>query len=491
MLHAAQVRASTFCVVAILSLASPWSTASDREWLAGDHHIHSEFSVGYVSDPADPAAPPRAVPGGDGRYSIQRNAEEARRHGLHWMVSTDHGGPGHSRISHDHIHPAVEAARREVPQVLHFFGMEFDTPAGEHSSLIIPQGPGERRQLQELEAGFARKDVHPLQRSRDTEAFMLTALDAMRAQPRPPLLIANHPSRTVKTEEGIGRYAPHEFRAWNDRAPEVAIGMEGAPGHQAASVRRSGAVRQTGQRGGYDRVPTRGGFDPMTALLGGVWDSLLAEGRHWWVTATSDSHQHWREGGADFWPGEYSKTWVLARPEADDIFEGLRAGRVFVSTGDLVTGVELQASVGGGPAQSLSLGTTLGVPQGATVTLTLRVRDPQMPNHHGDRPEVQRLDAIVGRVTGRATDADQMRHAGVSVAQRFDATQWQRDGEWIRVQLALGPVDTPQYLRWRGTSTSELEPSPDPAGEDPWTDLWFYTNPVFIVPAAAAAHSPG
>ena len=38
----------------------------------------------------------------------------------------------------------------------------------------------------------------------------------------------------------------------------------------------------------------------------------------------------------------------------------------------------------------------------------------------------------------------------------------------------------PIYLRVRGTSTEEREPTPDPEGEDPWSDLWFYANPIFI-----------
>ena len=56
-----------------------------------------------------------------------------------------------------------------------------------------------------------------------------------------------------------------------------------------------------------------GGFDQMTARLGGFWDSMLGERRRWWITANSDSHIHWTDGGADFWPGEYSKTYVLAK----------------------------------------------------------------------------------------------------------------------------------------------------------------------------------
>jgi hypothetical protein len=36
------------------------------------------------------------------------------------------------------------------------------------------------------------------------------------------------------------------------------------------------------------------------------------------------------------------------------------------------------------------------------------------------------------------------------------------------------------YLRVRGTNGRELEPEPDPRGEDPWADLWFYSNPIFV-----------
>ena len=70
----------------------------------------------------------------------------------------------------------------------------------------------------------------------------------------------------------------------------------------------------------------------MTARLGGFWDSMLGEGRRWWITANSDSHIHWTKDGGDFWPGEYSKTYVWATPSHDSILQGIREGRVFVTT---------------------------------------------------------------------------------------------------------------------------------------------------------------
>ncbi len=82
---------------------------------------------------------------------------------------------------------------------------------------------------------------------------------------------------------------------------------------------------------------TYGGFDWMTATLGGLWDSLLGDGRRWWITANSDSHSYFndlqdvdrqnyntlgyvteadryfsRPTYGDFRPGEYSRTYVIA-----------------------------------------------------------------------------------------------------------------------------------------------------------------------------------
>ena len=64
---------------------------SSRQWLAGDHHIHTRFSVGWDRE-TDPPAP---VVGGDAIYPIPMNAVMARYYGLAWMVTTDHGGPLH------------------------------------------------------------------------------------------------------------------------------------------------------------------------------------------------------------------------------------------------------------------------------------------------------------------------------------------------------------------------------------------------------------
>ena len=59
--------------------------AADREWLAGDSHIHSHWSVGYDHR----TSPPTPVKGRDAMYSTPRNAAMARQ--LRPALDGDHG----------------------------------------------------------------------------------------------------------------------------------------------------------------------------------------------------------------------------------------------------------------------------------------------------------------------------------------------------------------------------------------------------------------
>jgi hypothetical protein len=457
-----------------------------RSWLAGDHHIHSEFSADYVPDPARPSTPPLPLLGKDGRYSITKNAQMARSFGLRWMVATDHGGPLHSKLNYKQAYPALLESRRAVPEVLQLYGMEFDTPAGDHSSLIIPHSAGEREQLHDIEARFSQREAFPLDPARNTEPRMIEALRHMRAHGTPPVLIANHPSRSAETVGGYGKYTPQEFRNWNDTAPNVAVGMEGAPGHQAGALKPDGSIDPSGMRGGYKKSPTLGGFDQMTARLGGFWDSMLGEGRRWWITATSDSHENWRDGGNDFWPGEYSKTYVHARADKADILDAMRNGRVFVTTGDLVSELDVTArALKARSGRIVRTGDSLRIPPGTDVEITIRLRDPAAANASGRAAEVRRVDLIVGQVSGPVADRSADSNPTTKVLHRFAASDWRRDGEFLMMTHVLRNVAGPHYLRVRGTSTAELEPLPDPAGEDPWSDLWFYSNPIFIETGSA------
>lgn len=453
-----------------------------RRWIAGDHHVHSRFSAKYAPDAVSAEAPPKPELGGDGNNTIIRNAQMGRSFGLSWMVSTDHGGPLHARLNAEQAYPELLEARAASPDLILFYGMEFDTPGAEHSSLIIPRSDHERDDLFRLESRYGRREPWPADPARDAESLMIAALREMGTMSPRPVVVINHPSRSATGLGVYGEVRPAQLRDWSEIEPRVVIGMEGAPGHQADGMFADGKPDPAGSRGIYRRFPTMGGFDQMTARIGGVWDSMLGEGRRWWITATSDSHRNIAEGGDDFWPGQYAKTYVLARSEPDDILDALREGRVFVTTGDLVSELDVTLSVDGRSAGS---GGEIRTDSNDEVLVTLRLRNPAGPNAGRLSPRVDHIDLIVGEVTGRQADRDLDRNASTRVERRFTSADWKMDGEILTASYRLPASAVPRYVRVRGTNGSETEPAIDTPGENPWSDLWFYSNPVFLAVSPA------
>jgi hypothetical protein len=443
----------------------------EERWLAGDHHMHSRYSVGY-----DEENLPAYTIGGDAPYPIPMNALMAHHHGLDWTVATDHGGPNHSKINFEIAYPELQLSRSAVPEVIQFFGLEMNTPAADHSSIIVPYTSEESSVLRDLESRFDRyeKWTEEERRERDQEDKMIEALRAMDRLADKPVVFAHHPSRDAP---GLGEFVnvePRELRNWNDAAPDVAVGMEGAPGHQAGPLSINAAPR-----GWYFDYPTMGGFDQMTAQLGGVWDAMLGEGRRWWITANSDSHWNYTDGGVAFWPGQYSKTYVLAKKDHASILESLRRGRIFVTTGDLISELSIDVTDVKGESVSAQVGGALTLSTPGEVAIRIRARDPHGTNHNGDSPGIARIDLIVGDVTGPSEDRSLNTNESTKVVKRFSASDWQRDGEILEMNHTIS-VSVPVYIRVRGTNTNELEPIVDPPDENPWQDLWFYSNPVFV-----------
>ena len=461
------------CALAALALAAP---AAEREWLAGDSHVHSHWSTGYDHR----TSPPTPIKGRDALYSTPRNAAMARRFGLRWMVTTDHGGPNHAEVNLLQAHRELTLSRELVPEVLQFYGMELNMPGMDHHTLIVPRADDEASVLHEIESRFdAQEDwALPPDPRRRSAALRREALAHMQALDRLPVLFANHPSRSARGIGGYGLDEPWEMRENNDLAPDVYRGMEGAPGHQAATLEDENEHR------GYYSNPgahTLGGFDQMTAVVGGLWDALLGEGRRFWIVATSDSHFHYTEpvrAGADFWPGEFHKTWVEAHPTYADVLDGLRQGRVFAVAGDLVTELDVRLTGPGG--REAGPGGALRVARGAQVAAAVRFRDPETPNAAGENPAVRRVDVIVGEVRGPLSDPAVDRNPTTRVLARFPRAALARDGDRYAFEAPLPAVDRDLYVRVRGTSTDDLEPRMDRPGENPWHDLWFYSNPIFV-----------
>ena len=283
----------------------------------------------------------------------------------------------------------------------------------------------------------------------------------------------NHPDKSFHVHAHIerqGGFVPGQNRGWNIEhirdmntlAPEVSIGMESQPGHQAQSNRGSyTGGRPTagfwtyGGTGAYAAAEvSKPGFDfagnpidPATTPecqepgvncsssiernvlsrpgVRTMWDALLSEGRRFWFFGSSDWHSRGSfgpldfESDNDFWPGEYQDNFTYIvdnNPDdpAQDVVDGLRSGNVFVVMGQLIDAMSFEACSQG---KCATMGETLKVKNGAPVRVTLTVRDPKGESNSPytfdnpaltqigieqplNQPELAHVELIRGAVTG-------------------------------------------------------------------------------------------
>jgi hypothetical protein len=324
-----------------------------------------------------------------------------------------------------------------------------------------------------------------------------------------------HPERKGRANPayvGTGSYGydVNDFRDFNDAAPDVAIGFESFPGHQ----------KEPG-RGGYGSNAidggTFGGVGAYAAKVGGLWDAMLGEGRHFWLFASSDFHAT----DGDFWPGEYQKTYthVADRRSPQAIVDGLRSGNSFVVSGDLINALDFQVEQGG---RSATMGQTLrtspfsfrdrgrhGLPwlfsyvlwrigYEEPVTVTIRFKSPET-NFNGDMPVVDHVDLIAGRTGDRALPGTaaylDATNPTTTVLKSFTRYDWRTDHRGWHVIEYRVKADHDMYFRLRGTNvvprrdTLEIDEYGNPLADSlvgpntadkAWADLWFYSNPIFV-----------
>ncbi|UUU25735.1 PHP domain-containing protein [Streptomyces sp. DSM 40750] len=482
-------------------------------WLAGDHHIHTQYS-------------------NDGKYRVVDQVRQGAKHGMDWMVITDHGNATHAKIGVEKVNPDIKEARTAYQDTLVFQGLEWNIPAAEHGTVFVHPGKNEVAVLKQFETDYdgsvkGASDSTPANEALAVAGLNFLAEQVRRRKVKDALMLANHPARR-------GVDSPHEIRGWRDAtgaSHRIAVGFEGAPGHQAAGL--PAPLGMARARGIYDNNPsansfagyplesyrTWGGFDWMTATVGGLWDSLLAEGKPWWITANSDSHQVYGDtavrggpdsdyaangrhtdpvyGGkiditqGDYWPGQYSRTHVGADGFSyAAVMDGIRAGRVWVDHGQIVSGLDVRLS---GGSRWATLGGALHVKKGTKVTLTVDVALADGPNWAGFVPKLARVDVIQGDVTGTPADKDTFTAPTAKVVKSYEVN---KSTGTVRLTYELGKVDRPLYVRLRGSDGNRSAVGPmgaavDPAGPaidvvgdaDPWRDLWFYSNPVWVLPA--------
>ncbi|MFB9467419.1 PHP domain-containing protein [Streptomyces cinereospinus] len=480
-------------------------------WLAGDHHIHTQYSS-------------------DGKYRVVDQVRQGAKHGMDWLVITDHGSTTHAKIGVEKVNPDIQQARAAYEDTLVFQGLEWNIPAAEHGTVFVHPGQNEVSVLKQFETDYdgsvkGASDSTPANEALAVAGLAFLGEQVRRRKVKDALMLANHPARR-------GVDSPHEIRAWRDATPadhQIAVGFEGAPGHQAAGLPAPLGMGRA--RGIYDNNPgansfagyppesyrTWGGFDWMTSTVGGLWDSLLAEGKPWWITANSDSHQVYADtaarGGGDFaangryddpvygggidvtqgdyWPGYYSRTHVGADGFSyAAVMDGIRAGRIWVDHGQLISGLDVRVS---GGSRWATLGGALHVRRGTKVTLTADVALAGGPNWAGFVPTLARVDVIQGDVTGEVVDKDTFTAPTAKVVKSYEVN---KSAGTVRLTYDLGTVDRPVYVRLRGTdgrrgAVGAMGAAVDPAGPaldvvgdaDPWLDLWFYSNPVWVLPS--------
>ena len=317
-------------------------------------------------------------------------------------------------------------------------------------------------------------------------------------------MIPTHPERQNK-------YSIADFRNMNNIAPDVCFGFDSQPGHHKGS-----------NRGGYSvssfeattTGATWGGTGAMAARIGGLWDALLSEGRDWWLSANSDFHNI--SGG--FFPGEYQRTYTYVDKanDAKALIAGLRSGNSWIVTGDLIDSLNFTI-------EDNAMGSHFELPNESEATIRIIVRDPDTNNfnRYSDytNPTLDHIDLIAGEVTNKIDPSDTRYNdpnvSTTKVIARFDAlggvidgngvisTAWNELGNGIKEITHKVTIDRPMYFRLRGTNHGLNEegetdengnPTVDVFGENTakkaFSDLWFYSNPIFINVANATSVKP-
>ncbi len=482
--------AVTCTAVAAAAVVPMVASAMDSgRYVAGDFHTHT-----YLTD------------GSKTQLDVVHHAFDD--FGLDWMANSEHGGTSKRDAFGNPITttwrwitintqswPLVRDLREIYADKMLVQGVEWNVPTHEHASVGIVAN--EPTAVSDFEYLFdaSDKDTSRVGMSKDntSHAGAVNGVAWLQANyPTSSYMLLNHPSRRQA-------YNIAALRDLNNAGPDVAFGFEGMPGHQ----------KEPG-RGGYDnnitypgnstvdpaataRARTYGGADFMSAEVGGVWDALLGEGRHWWTFVNSDFHNT----DGDFWPGEYAKSHTLVNGEGyESLVDGLRSGNSFSVHGDLIDELRFTANASGDTAE---MGSELDVKKGKTVRVAVRFHVPAA-NNNGDAPKVDHIDLVRGNVTGKATpgtaEYNNDKNPSAKVTARFSSDEWKArnaKGSWYTVVYTIKP-SSDCYLRLRGTNLGIGVPNETDAVGNPlvddsvgpndaqkaYDDLWFYSNPIFI-----------
>lgn len=318
-----------------------WATTG--VWLKADTHTHSQFS--------------------DGMHSVAEIADKAAEYGCDVLAITDHADHDLGAGTHEYIE-AIEAARRDHPDMVILSGLEWNIPpygGDEHIVVLFPQTQTEGQLLAEFKARFddLGREEHDAALA-DEGLEWLEALGA--AEGLKPVAIYEHPSRKRRFANQI----VGDLRRWR-AVNEVVVGFAGAPGHQG--MEPVGAYKS--------QLKTISRWDPAAAKPGDAWDRLLGKGIDVWAAlASSDFHDARPDGLADYWPGQFSETWLYASEKSPQgVLNALRAGTFYAEHGHIVRNVELLVELSGLPRPAIP-GDCIEAPAGTPLSVRLRFQTP-------------------------------------------------------------------------------------------------------------------
>ncbi len=512
--------AITAALTASLSLAFLGSADAkvNGKWLSGDFHQHTFYT--------------------DGGTTFDFVMEKNNEYGLDWWANSEHGGSryydgdkvfwddytvypegtilGDVKYSNGHqvmyrwqslrdfVWKDILEARETYSDKKIASGVEWNVPNHEHCSVgVIAEDATAisafEFQFDKSDSDMSRVDeITPygtLVKTNKTHedsvagcAWMQEQLDEGRINDA--WIIFAHIERNGAWS--TGGYDIENFRDYNNAAPDVCFGFEGIPGHQPSN----------GGRGGFDSEAsgggTYGGAGYYTATIGGLWDALLGEGRRWFIFANSDYHSY----GGDFYPGQYQKTWsyvIDADNDGDyslkETAESLRSGNSFNTMGDIIDALEFEAQ---NNKDKIAMGGEMHA-DGTIKNLKIKIkfRSPAV-NNNGDVPVVDHIDLIAGTITGivePGTPEYSQINSDAKVIARFTAADWETDEDGYNVIVYhVKNLDKNTYYRLRGTNlpvgtpgqsdelgnpTLDLD-GPLKGAEETWTDMWFYSNPIFV-----------
>jgi len=565
----AAVLAVVLAGVLLATAVAASAKAPKARWISGDVATHTNLSDGNQS-----------------QVEVDRQAFGV--YGLGYLANSEPGGTSSADPAAvpfvapvwrwltlaEYSYPMIQDQREAYPERSLIQGLEWNAPNHQHVNVGIVGAGSEPSGVSDFEYRFDAKDTDlsranegtkevshmeqdpafpgdPTKQIKvvDVPATQFDKLNAARVQPTDAdntivglqwlddnfgtqsYAIVAHPSQNNLWHVG-------DLRAMNDTAPDVAFGMEGLPGLQSSQARGGygSFIKADGTLGDKtnfdqamtDRARTYGGADYMTAQVGGVWDSLLGEGRHFWIFNDSEFYKYnksFKDAAGNtigiqyfsFYPGQFNKTWTFAKQDKPQaVVDGMRSGNVFVANGDLIDGLKYTVKSG---KRSATMGQTFRAKPGQTVTVGIAIHSPRQ-NANGDRPVVNHVDLVVGNVTGLISPSSpdyttKDTNTSTHVLKTFTRSNWKiAKGGWKTMTVRV-KATTDMYFRLRGTDLAanapnetvkgnpvkdELSYTPIPNPADggatmtapvntpdlAWGDLWFYSNPIFLTSGTPA-----